>query len=275
MEHIVKPGTYIPETNFTYPENPSEPLFNPKIIRNIDIENNFPFLDKSFKGRIRNFLIYTGIFLLVFPLNKIRYGLKVTGKKNLRKNRKHFKNGAITVANHVYRWDYLAVLYAVKFRRMWFPARAANIQGSDSNFILGAGGIPIPETLGAARHFNEAFDTLHKKKKWIHIFPESCRWEFYEPIRPFFKGSFKMAYRYKVPVIPMVFSYREPKGIYKLFKVKHPLITLSIGNPIFQDSKEYEGLSKNEIIEKMCLDTHQQMVEMAGIEQNCWPPIAE
>ncbi len=132
-EHIVKDGTYIPVNLNTYPAIPDTPLLNPEIVHNFDFEHDYPFLDKSFKGRLLNFGIYAGIFFLVFPINLFKYGLKIKGRKNLRKNRKLFKNGAMTVANHVYRWDYLAILQAVKYRRMWFPTRALQIQSKDAN----------------------------------------------------------------------------------------------------------------------------------------------
>lgn len=268
-EHIVEENTYIPETNIIYPEKPDEFIVIPNKIKDIDVENNYPFLNKSFKAKAWNLFTYFVIFILVFALNTCRYGLKIKGKKNLRKYKKYFKNGAITVCNHVYKWDYLAVLQAVKYRRMWFPARAANLETSDGILIQGAGGIPIPSSFSALKNFNKAFDELNSKKKWIHLFPESCRWDFYQPIRPFKIGAFKMALKYKVPIIPMVISYRKPTGIYKLLKTKHPLITLNIAEPILPE--KYKDLSKNEAANVIRKECHATMVKMAGIIKNKWP----
>lgn len=262
---------YVPNIGVTYPEEPNTPFLHPKIKKEITIDNDYPFLPKSIGAKLWNSLVYFLIFTLVFPLQKIKYGLKIKGKENLRKNKKLFKNGAMTVSNHVYRWDFLACLQAVKFRRMWFPARAIQLSTSDGMLIRGAGGIPIPSSIAAMRGFNNAFDTLNSKKKWIHVFPEGFRWDFYQPIRPFFKGAFTMAVKYKIPIIPLSFSYREPTGIYKFFKKNNPLITLSIGEPILQD----ENLSKKENIFKLRNETHQQIVKLAGIEQNMWQPAAD
>lgn len=267
-EHINKEGTFVPVTNIEYPENPNDFLLDPKIVKQVDIENNYPFLDNSFKHKLLNFLIYTGIFIIVFPIHKIKYGLKIKGRKNITKNKKLFKNGAMTVCNHVYKWDFLAVVQAVRYRRLWYPARPENVMTSDRNLVRGTGGIPIPSTLSGLRGFNQAFDTLHEKKKWIHLFPEACRWDFYQPIRPFKLGAFKMAYKYGIPVIPMVISYREPKGIFKLINKKGPLITLTVGEPIIP--KKVDGMTKNEICNDMRKKAHETMVEMAGISQNKW-----
>lgn len=270
-KYIVEDGVYIPTDLNNYPDNPDESTWHPKKICTVTIDENFPFLDKSFKGKFLSNFIYTIIFLLVFPLQKIRYGLKIEGKKNLRKNRRLFKNGAMTVSNHVYRWDYLAILQCVKYRKMWFIAKPSNLETSDGWMIRGAGGIPIAPTLSAGRKFNQAFDELHSKKKWIHVFPESCRWEFYQPIRPFHRGGFYMAYKYNIPVIPMNISFRKPTGIYKLFKVKHPLITVRIGEPILPDINK----KRREETERLATEAHQQIVRMAKISKNLWQPLAE
>ena len=266
QEHIVKEGTYIPVPLDQYPDIPDQPMFNPKIVRHVELDENYPYLDKSFKARFMNFLIYLGIFIMVFPVHRIRYGLQIKGLSNIRKNKKLFSNGAMTVCNHVYKWDYLAILQAIKYRKMWFPARGANMNGTDAGLIRNVGGIPIPESMAGLRKFKEAFDELHAKKKWIHIFPESCRWEWYEPIRPFKLGSFSMAVRYNLPVIPMVITYRKPTGIYKLLKVRHPLTTITIGEPIVHDST----MTRKDASLKLLQEAHKCMCDLAGIEKNGW-----
>lgn len=265
--HVNMDGTFVPKTDIVFPENPNSAFLSPNIIKEIKVDNDYHFLPTTFSEKLWNIFTYFIIFLLVFPVNKIRYGLKIMGRKNLRKNKKLFKNGAITVSNHVYRWDYLSCLQAVRYRRMWFPARYVQLCGKDGTIIKGAGGIPIPPSISGMKGFNQAFDTLHSKKKWIHCFPEGFRWDYYQPIRPFLKGIFTMAVKYELPVIPLAISYREPKGIYKLLKIKHPLITISIGEPILID----KNLSKKENTQKLRKEAHEQIVKMSGIEKNKWP----
>jgi 1-acyl-sn-glycerol-3-phosphate acyltransferase len=114
-----------------------------------------------------------------------------------------------------------------------------------------------------------AFDELHWQKKWFHAFPEVGKWDFYQPIRPFKKGVFTMAYRYNLPVIPMAFSYRPPTGIYKFFKKGYPLITLRIGEPILPDT----SLPRKEAATLLRGQCHKKIVELAGIPEgtNPWP----
>lgn len=47
-----------------------------------------------------------------------------------------------------------------------------------------------------------------------------------------------MAVRNQVPVVPCVFTFREPTGIRKLFKKKKD-VTLKILKPIYSDSDKY------------------------------------
>ncbi len=271
-EHIVKEGVYIPEMGEQYPERPDERMVPSIKIRDVKIDENYPYLMKSFKDKLLHILQYLGIFVLVFPLQKIRYGLKIQGRDKLRKNKALLKNGALTVSNHVYRWDFLAVLQAVRYRREWFPTFADNMENKDAGLIRNAGGIPIPEQgMGSMRKFNEAFDTLHARRKWIHVFPESCRWNWYQPIRPFKQGAFYMAYRYELPVLPIVIHYRKVSGWRKLLGIKHPLITVSVCDPIVPDKNNGR---KAECL-NMCEKAHKEMCEAAGIIQNKWPAVLE
>lgn len=99
------------------------------------------------------------------------------------------------------------------------------------------------------------------------MFPEACRWDFYQPIRPFKKGAFAMAVRYQVPVLPLVISYRKATRIHKLLGIKHPLITIHIGEPLVSPPE----LSRKEAALWLRKEAHCQMCAMAGIEKNRWP----
>ncbi len=268
QEHLVKDGVYVPDTGAVWPQKPDEPLLKPKHLRSVVVDENYPFIDKSLKFFLWRNFIYAGIWLLVFPLQRLRYGIKFEGLKNLRKNKALFKDGAVTVCNHVYRWDFLAVVQAVK-KRLWFPARAENLMGSDAALIRAVGGIPIAENFAGTKKFYEAFDFLNQKKKWIHVFPESCRWTWYEPIRPFKRGAFEFSHRYNIPLIPMAIRYRKPGALRRFFGVKHPLVTLVIGEPIMPDM----ALSLKQDSVRLLEESHKRIVAMAGIEKNLWPPI--
>ena len=266
---------YIPRLNFVYPDKPDEHMIDLKVTHEVIIDENYPFLDKSFKFWFMRHLMHLGIFTLVFILTHLRFALKIEGREILRKHRKLLKNGAMTVSNHIHRWDFLFMLEAVRYRTVYFPAWKENLNGPDEGFVRYAGGIPIPEGIRAIKHFNEAFDEIHAKKKWIHAFPETALFWFYQPIRPFKKGVFTIAHRYDLPVIPMAFSYREPRFPFTLVNLfrscfgyqKIPMITLRIGEPLLFD----KSLSRKEAVQKMRKECHEAVVRLAGISNNPYP----
>ncbi|MDR1100451.1 MAG: 1-acyl-sn-glycerol-3-phosphate acyltransferase [Treponema sp.] len=267
MEKKLENAPYTPDIGLVYPSQPDGHMnLKPKEI-DLVVDENYPFLDKSPWFRFRSALIYFGIFVLVFILSPIRFGLRIEGRDKLKKHRALFRRGAMTVSNHVMRWDFLCVLQAVRFRRLYFPAWKENLSGPDRNLIRLVGGIPVPTDLHVLQYFNRAFDELHAKGKWFHVFPESSNWPYYQPIRPFKKGMFTMAYRYNIPVIPLAFSYRRARGLYKIFKKNYPLVTLRVGEPILPDI----SLPRKEGVKLLREQCHKSIVELAGIKNNPWP----
>lgn len=266
----VEEGVYIPETGINYPEdNPYERLVAPVYDRHIVFDEHYPYLDDSLSFRIQNWIGYNLVlYPLVFTLNHIRFGLRIRGREILKKYKKEFKNGAITISNHMYRLDCPIVLEAVRANRHTrIPMYAANFNTKDNWFMRMVGGIPLPESMAALKKFNAAFDEFHRRGWWFHIFPEAARWDFYKPLRPFRKGAFTMAYKYGMPIIPCVITYRERTGIYKLFgKPSQPLLTVTIGEPVFPDKTN----SRKDEVDRMRTEARQRMEKMAGITKNPW-----
>ena len=50
-EHIVKDGVYIPDMGIEYPDDPAQRILLPVKIRDVIIDQNYPFLMKSFKEK--------------------------------------------------------------------------------------------------------------------------------------------------------------------------------------------------------------------------------
>ena len=129
------------------------------------------------------------------------------------------------------------------------------------------GGVAVPEELSGLRAFDKAMDELHANKQWIHLFPESCSWRFYAPLRPFKTGAFNMAYRHGLPVVPLVISFRPRTGWRKLFGKGEPLLTIHVGDPIVPDLT----VPRKAEVARIRDLAHQTMLDMAGIVSNPWP----
>ena len=266
---------YIPQLNIVYPSTLDGHTDKLIITHEVIVDKDYPFLDKSFKFRFMRLLMHLGIFTIVFFLCIVRYGLKIEGRKNLRKYRRILKNGAMTISNHVHRWDFLFVLQAVRYRMLYFPAWKENLNTPDESFMRLAGGIPIPDDIPTIKYFYRAFDEIHAMKKWIHSYPEKSLFHYFQPIRPFKKGTFTLAYRYNLPVIPLAFSYRRPCFPFTLVNLvrsflkeqKLPMVTIRIGEPVLPD----ETLPRKEAVQKLRKDCHEAVVRLAGISENPYP----
>lgn len=270
----VKEGEYIPQPAMDYPQdNPFARTLFPKYTKQLAIDDKYPYLNDSVGYKFNLYLgYYVFLHLLLRIKLRVQMGLRIRGREVLKKHKEGLKNGAITIANHVYRLDCPCVLIAVnRTHNTRIPMFAPNFRTKDGYFMGIAGGIPIPETeagMSAMKKFNEAFDEFHRRGWWFHIFPEACRWDMYKPLRPFQKGAFTMSYKYNKPLLPCVITYRERKGIFRLFGPKElPLLTVTIGEPIYPDTTQ----ARKTEVERLRNVAHAQMQQMAGITHNPWP----
>ena len=270
----VQEGEYIPQPALGYPQdNPFARTLFPKYTKELTIDDKYPYLDDSIGNKLNLFLgYYVFLHILLRIKLRVQMGLRIRGREVLKKHKKGLKNGAITIANHVYRLDCPCVLIAVnRTHNTRIPMFAPNFRTKDGYFMRIAGGIPIPEAeagMSAMKKFNEAFDEFHRRGWWFHIFPEACRWDMYKPLRPFQKGAFTMSYKYGMPLLPCVITFRERKGIYRLFAPKElPLLTVTIGEPLYPDTKQ----PRKTEVERLRDIAHEQMQQMAGITHNPWP----
>lgn len=265
----VVPGTYLPDVGIDYPQDDALARLVPApILKDIRFDETYDFLDDSLSFRIQRVILYSMAFTVMHWANAIRYGIRVEGREVLRKYRKEFAGGVVSLCNHCYRYDGLAVINALR-HTLWTPMLHEHFQGPSSWFLKHCGGIPLSDgSLSAQKKFNLAFDEIHRRGGWIHVFPEARNWHFYKPIRPFAKGAFTMAYKYGIPVLPLNISYRERTGIYRLLgPAREPLLTVKIGEPIFPDTTQ----PRKTEVERLLVASHEAECRLAGITRNTWP----
>ena len=247
--------------DFKYPERSDEHMITVKHLRDTHFDENYQYLEKGWWHKLKRGVLWVVLNLVAFPVCTIRYGLKIYGKDVLKRHKKEFKNGAITVCNHVLMWDYLCILKAIRPHLQYHPGWKTNFEGPNGPLIRWVGGIPIPTgNVKAMVKFQQAIGEVLQQNKWLHFFPEGSMWFYYPDIRPLKKAIFKYAVRYNKPVIPMSFSFRPRKGVWKLFG-KRPFADLHIGEPLYPD----KTISPQEAIEKLHKETYHVMQVMSGI----------
>ena len=219
--------------DYKYPERTDEHMIVVKKKRCIKFDGDYPYLQTAWWFKIVRGIYWLLLNLIIFPLMNITHGLKIYGKENLKKNKRLLKNGVITISNHVFMWDYLAVLKAIRPRLAYVPVWKDNIEGGFGLGMRMSGGIPIPtESHRGMVEFKKAMDKLFLSKKCVHFFPEGSMWFFYPDIRPLKKAVFNYAVKYDKPILPITMSFRDRRGLLKLFG-KTPMIDLHIGEFLY------------------------------------------
>ena len=241
---------YKHELDYTYPDNCDAHMIEVNRVKEVVIDESYPYLDRSRRFKIMRIIYRILINSIVFPLCRITHGLKIYGKENLKKHKDAFSGGAITISNHVFYWDYICVLKAIRPHISYFPAWKNNFEGPSRNFIRLSGGIPIPtDSVRAMVKFNRAIEEVLESGEWLHFYPEGSMWFFYPDIRPLKKAVFGYAVKFNKPIIPITMSFRPRKGIIRLFS-KKPCVDLHIGEPLFPNTELSRREAENELMKK-------------------------
>ncbi|MGM9858289.1 MAG: lysophospholipid acyltransferase family protein [Bacilli bacterium] len=252
---------YKEDLGYKYPDRSDEHMIEVKHIRDVKLDENHRYYNKSFGYKVLRFFLRIILALVAFPICTLHHGLKIYGRKEFKKNKKLYKNGAITIANHVLMWDYICVLKAIRPHLEYHAAWKTNLEGPNGPLIRLVGGVPIPtDNMRAMVKWQQAIDNILDDGNWLHFFPEGSMWFYYPDIRPLKKGIFKYAVRHNKPVIPITLSFRKRTGIYKLFG-KKPCVDLHIGDPLLPDL----SLPINDAIDKLHKEAYHIMQVMNGI----------
>ena len=246
---------------YEYPEECDGHMITVKHLRDVNLDENYPYLQKSFKFKCQRVLLSV-LQHTVLPIAVwVRHGLHVHGRKKLKQYKPLFENGLITVSNHVFMWDFVSIMVALRPRLGYFPAWKTNLEGPNGPLIRMAGGIPVPtESMRPMIKFKQAMEEVLDRGEWLHFFPEGSLWFYYPDIRPLKKAVFKYAVDFDRPILPITLSFRPRKGLWKLIG-KRPLVDLNIGDPVFHN----KDLPKAEAAKRLQEEVYRIMQEMNGI----------
>lgn len=212
---------------------------------------NFFFRSKFKYFMSRFLLIFLGCF--VMPWVIIFNGFKIKGKKNWKKVK---RKGCILISNHINPGDAFFIGFTLMSKRVYFTSLQSNLglPFGFGKFIRIMGAVPIPEKKNQIPRFRkQLLEELERGRK-VTIYPEAALLPFCDHIRPFKKGAFRLALVENTPILPIVFTYRKPRGLYRLWRRK-PCLTINFLEPYYPTN---EG-SHAERIEKAMNETHQIM----------------
>lgn len=252
---------YRHDLDYVYPDKSDAHMLSLKCTRKITLDENYAYLPRGAAFRVQRAVVAALLHLIVFPLMRLTHGLRIYGRKNLRAHKKELKNGAITISNHVFMWDYLCVLKAIRPHIGYFPAWKPNFESGFQPFMRILGGMPVPEgDLRAMVAFKHGLDEVAGSRRWLHVFPEGSLWYFYPDIRPLKITAFTYAATYRKPLIPISMSFRPRRGLCRLFG-KGPCVDLHVAAPLYADP----SLPPRAAAEKLRAEAYKIMQEMNGI----------
>lgn len=260
-----------PKTNkFPYTEYTDEHYLVVKKNDGTVFDEKYPYINLSKKFLRKQKLTRILLRIIVFPFTKIRLGLKIKGKQNLKKYKSVLDKGVVSVCNHVHMFDYLAIMSAIKNRHPYVLVWAPNIRGETGKMIRSVGGIPIPEdNINATMTYLSSIEKLLNSGGWLQIYAEGSMWEYYAPIRPFKKGPAFIASKFDKPILPLAFSYRKPNWIRRVIFKQIATFTLNIGEPLYVN----KDLNKYEREMDLTIRAHEAVCALAGINNNLYPPV--
>lgn len=171
-------------------------------------DGNFRYRQRGFDafctGLIRGFLwLVAPVFL------KIVYGCRVVGRENLKAlNGK----GAMCVTNHISYLDTLFARAAIGQFRGFYTMAPWNNKRGPGGWIMRHGGMwPFSPNLAAMKNLMHEMERRLGEGKIVHFYAEQAMWVNYPKPRPMKDGAFYYAVKYKVPVLPVFFTFRKNK----------------------------------------------------------------
>lgn len=194
------------------------------------IADDYQYFLKNRWARLGSFLL---LYLIAIPFltlaNFFVFRIKISGRSHLRK----IKTGYILYGNHTAHYDaFIPQALVTRPRKTYIIAHPDAVSIPFIKHLTKAlGAWPLPDTVKSSMRFLEAITIALKNKQAIAVYPEAHIWPFYTGIRPFPTTSFQYASRNNVPAVPMVTTYRKPRGWLKHYRT--PRMTIHIGTPIY------------------------------------------
>lgn len=220
----------------------------------VKLKDNYDYFTLKWYKRPFSFLtVYTVLIFMKFIIGPIFFGFKVINKKLLKKTKKE-KTGYIFISNHIHPLDAFLTGSAIFTKKLYFTMLLTNLGipfvGKLLKFL---GGAPIPDNRNHLRDFKKDMRTVLDKGAWIAVYPESALDPYCQTIRPFEKGAIRFALDNNVDILPMVYVFKKPTGLYKLYKRK-PLLHLHVLKPyklVIKETKHETIAFNSDALENM------------------------
>lgn len=230
-----------------------------------------PLISDNPASKVARCLFWNGFVLPAFhSVFRLLFALKIENRE-ITKELNRQKKGYVTVCNHVYVLDSLMITMACGNRHPIFTSQEETFYINGLRTLLRTlECVPIlKEGDGLKKFLDEMCEQL-KKGRVVNVYPEATIETMCDHLRPFSKGAFTLAQRAGVPVVPMVITPREKKGLWKLLR-KNYSMTITIGKPIQPVEGVVERIGALKMMEQ-AIASMNKMLEEGG---HAYPAVSE
>ncbi len=209
------------------------------------------------------FRFFTAAFyyMIAIPIlgffDTVVFGLRVRGRKNIQMLK---GKGAVVVCNHVHNLDctFLALLDTPR-KSVFTSMEILFSQPVVGPLIHCLGSVPVPAVPSKMRRFICELTDAVKSGRLVCIYPEGELIPYCTQLRSFKEGAFTIAAKAGAPVIPVMITERENKGLWKILKRK-PCLTITAGEPLYPDSNMEPRFAARDL----CSRAFSRMSEIQG-----------
>lgn len=212
------------------------------------IDENYMYIHKNPLWRFLEILVYGGTLPIAYLYTKIKFGIKIEGKKALKPYR---KDGYFLCGNHTQVPGDGFIQALVSFpKKNYVIVNAQNValKGTEQLMLM-EGAMPLPTTLKGYKNFLKALDKRCKAGDSITLYPEAHIWPYYNKIRNFPQHAFNYPIREDKPIFSFTTVYKKRRWR------SIPKIIVRVDGPFWADKsltgKQAEEKLRNQVYEAM------------------------
>lgn len=206
-----------------------------------EINNNYDYVLNNPMFKLISNILSLPIFIILYVIDKIFLGFYVINKDKIVKDK-----GFVSISNHIHYLDCTLIGLIYYPNRVHYPTIEENFKiPFVRKLIRLLYAMPIPKDRIKKDRFYLQINKAFKGKFILHMYPEAAMWPYYENIREFKYGAFKIAVDANVCVQPIKFVFTKSNGLYKIYKKKKRICAVVL-DPLYPNMKlEYRDRIKD------------------------------
>lgn len=206
-----------------------------------EIKNNYNYVLNNPLFKLISNILSLPIFIILYIIDKIFLGFCVINKDKIVKDK-----GFVSISNHIHYLDCTLIGLIYYPNRVHYPTIEENFKiPFVRKLIRLLYAMPIPKDRIKKDRFYSQINKALKDKFILHMYPEAAMWPYYDKIRDFKYGAFKIAVDANVCVQPIKFVFTKSNGLYRLYKKKKRICAVVL-DPLYPNMKlEYRDRIKD------------------------------